>query len=175
MRRRACRLWAWHSTRLGAEKIRSAEGREKLAARAGSLARRLENQGTVAAFSGSGTAPAGVNTSTANVNLRCSPDGMAPTPTTCRVSSPRSFVIVTTTTYSHASPILGCRIAPSTRRGEKVGTTASPLAPGANRTCLRHEGQTLVLCRITARQCGQVRVDPAGVRRVLTRPGESPS
>src|SRR5438105_710481 len=101
---------------------------------------------------------------------------MAPTPTIWRAtSSPRSFVIDTVTAYSHASPACGWRIDPSTRRGEKVGATTPPPAPGANRRCFRHDGQTLVLCRITARQCGQVRVAPAGVlRTVVTRPGEPP-
>src|SRR5688572_23730776 len=97
-------------------------------------------------------ATSGANTSTANVKLRSSPGFIAPTPTIWRVSStPRSFVIDTITAYSHASPALGWRMDPSTRRGEKVGTTASPPA-AANRRCFRHEGHTLVLCRITARQ-----------------------
>jgi hypothetical protein len=62
------------------------------------------------------------------------------------------LVIDTITAYSHASPTFGWRIDPSTRRGEKVGTTASPPAAALNRRCLRHEGHTLVLCRITALQ-----------------------
>jgi hypothetical protein len=41
---------------------------------------------------------------------------------------------------------------------------------------IRHAGQTAALCRMTVRQCGQVRVAPAGVRRtVVTRPGWSPA
>ncbi len=114
--------------------------------------RRASHQ-CVALFSGSATAaPSGANTSTANVKLRISPGLIAPTPTIWRVTStPRSFVIDTITAYSHASPAFGWRIEPSTRRGEKVGTTASPPA-AANRRCFRHEGHTLVLCRITARQ-----------------------
>lgn len=129
--------------------------------------------GGAAGFSGR-IASAGLNTSTDTMNLRCSPAGMAPTPTTWReISSPRSLVIDTITAYSHASSPLGWRIDPSTRRGEKVGTIGSP--PGANRRCFLQEGQTLVLCRITARQCGQVRVAPAGVlRSVLTRRDELP-
>ena len=85
-------------------------------------------------------------------------------------------VIEIITAYSQASPASGWRIDPSTRSGEKVGTSAPPPTPGANRRCFRHEGQTLVLCRMTARQCGQVRVAPAGLlRRVVTRPGASPT
>jgi hypothetical protein len=83
------------------------------------------------------------------------------------------LVIVIITAYSQASPTSGCLIAPSTRKGVRVETTVSPPAP-PNRTCFLHEGQTLVLCRITARQCGQVRVAPAGVLlRLLTRRDDS--
>jgi hypothetical protein len=130
-------------------------------------------------FRSSSAEPSGANTSTENENFRSSPGSIAPTPTIWReTSSPFSFVIVITAAYSHASPTFGCRIDPSTRSGEKEGAvTAPPFAPGAKRTCFRHDGQTIVLCKITARQCGHVRVAPAGVFRtvVVTRPSYSPA
>jgi len=154
----------------GAHRIRAAPSR---ALRPGSFGPaspacyREMGSGLLSARIGS-SAPSGAKTSTANANFRCSPGGMAPTPTTWRVtSSPRSFVIDITTAYSHASPTFGCRMVPSTRRGEKVGAVMPPPLPGAKRRCLRHDGQTLVLWRITARQCGQVRVAPAGVLRTV--------
>jgi 4-hydroxy-3-methylbut-2-enyl diphosphate reductase len=86
-------------------------------------------------------------------------------PTICRpTSSPLSFLIEIATEYSHASPTFGWRTVPSTRRGEKVGCAS---APGTKRRCLRHDGQTGALARTTARQCGQVRVVPAGVFRAM--------
>src|SRR3982750_226326 len=116
----------------------------------------------------------GLNTSTAKLNVRPSPGPNAPPPTMWRPpSSPLSFVIVTTAEYSHASPPLGWRIEPSTRSGVMVGATASP--PETLR-CLRHDGQTLELWEIPARQGGPVRVAPAVVRAaMLTRPGDSPA
>ena len=120
--------------------------------------------------------PSGVNTSTAKEKVRASPGSSAPTPTTWRAtSSPRSFRIDTTTEYSHASPAFGCRIDPSTRSGENEGMGAAA-APESNRRCFRQAGQTAALCRITVRQCGQVRVAPASARRtVLTRPDLAPT
>src|SRR5215218_6505561 len=62
--------------------------------------------------------PLGVNTSTEKVKVRPSPGCSAPTPTICRpTSSPRSFLMLIITEYSHASPTFGWRIEPSTRRG----------------------------------------------------------
>src|SRR6185437_14054064 len=117
--------------------------------------------------------PSGAYASTTNANVRSSPGEIAPTPTTWRVtSSPRSLRIEMTTAYSHGSPLLGGRIAPSTRSGDNVGIAAVPSAPGSKRRCLRHEGQTLALWRMTARQCGQTRVLPGTGRViVLTTPG----
>src|SRR5688500_11472685 len=64
-------------------------------------ARQLRHPDRCVAPRSAGAAAAGSKTSTATVNLRCSPGGIAPTPTIWRVtSSPRSFVIVTITAYS---------------------------------------------------------------------------
>ena len=117
----------------------------------------------------------GTNTSTEKVNERCSPGCSAPTFTICRAtSSPFSFLIETRTEYSHAWPTLGWRTAPSRLSAEKLGAGVAA-APGSNLRCFRHAGQVLALCRITARQCGQSRVAPAGARNVFTRACLSPA
>src|SRR5262249_53904994 len=103
----------------------------------------------------------------------------APTPTTWRAtSSPRSFLISTTTEYSHGSPDdSGWRIDPSILSGEKLGCAGAAFlaaADGSNRRYFLHAGQTLELSRITARQCGHERVAPgADWRTELTTRGRA--
>ena len=117
----------------------------------------------------------GTNTSTAKVKERCSPGCSAPTPTTWRfTSSPFSFLTETSTEYSHAWPTSGCFTVPSRASAEKLGAGALA-APGSNFRCFLHAGQLLALWRMTARQCGQRRVAPAGARSVLTKACRSPA
>jgi gluconate 5-dehydrogenase len=68
--------------------------------------------------------------STDSVNVRCSFGFIAPTPISLRaISTPRSFLIDTTTVYSHASPPGGCLMLPSMHSGVSAGGAVGASAP----------------------------------------------
>src|SRR4029079_5392454 len=72
-----------------------------------------------------GRLPLASTASTVSANVHWSLASSAPTPISLRaISSPRPFLIVTTTVYSHGSASAGCRMPPSMRNGVIAGAGA---------------------------------------------------
>jgi len=103
----------------------------------------------------------GTNTSTRSVNLRISPGPSAPTPTTRRSRiSPLPSWISMSTEYSQTASVPGCRIVPSTVRGQTVPPADVAAVTASNRRCRWHAGQVTALRRIRSAQCGQFHDSP---------------
>jgi len=95
--------------------------------------------------------------------LRCSAGCSAPTPTTWRVTStPALSRMTSTTSIPTPGHLSGCRMTPSTRRGELLGTARRAASTESKSQMVPAAGQTLAAIEDVALQCGQRRLFPWG-------------